>query len=378
MPSPSTGPPAPTTAVLLVSAQEEVVETVARLAAAVGVPVECASDAGAAGRAWSLAPLVLIGEDAAALGAPLRRSSVVLLAGERSGDRCWRRAVEIGAEAVVRLPADERWLLDRLACVADGGDRSALVVGVVGGRGGAGASTLAAGLASVAATRGREVLLVDGDPVGGGIDLLLGAEQEPGLRWHDLEDVRGALRGSVLRAGLPQAGGVRFLSWTRRRRCQVSASAVESVLDAARRSHDLVVVDLPRGNDPATAAALWRLDVLLVVVPAEVRAASAAARVVQLLGTHVADVRLVVRGPAPTGLGADVVADAVGLPLTARWAGEPDLPGQGDRGEPPGRRRRSPLTRLCHGLLDELAGDGGSRSASVVAAARAAVPAGVP
>lgn len=343
-----------TAGVLLVTSRPTVRDHVARLAAAVGVPVEVRDDVEAAGRRWLDAGLVLLGDDAAALGAPVRRSGVVVVAGEATGDRVWRLAVEAGAEQVALLPRDEGWLLERLAGVADTPDGAGLVVGVVGGSGGAGASVLAAALASTAGQDGREVLLVDGDPLGGGLDLVLGAEEVPGLRWEDLVDVRGVVRGSLLREALPSADGVRVLSWGRSGAPALPAAAVEAVLDAGRRSHDLVVVDLPRRDDPPTLAALWRLDVLLLVVPAEVRAAAAAARWVDGVVRRVGDVRLVVRGRERDGLAAHVVAEAVGLPLADRCGHDRGLAAALDRGEPPGWRRRSPLTRLCRRLLTTL------------------------
>src|SRR5690349_916184 len=57
-----------------------------------------------------------------------------------------------------------------------------LVLGVVGGSGGVGASSFAAVLA---ATAGRS-LLVDLDVAGGGLDVVLGIEAEAGARWSGL------------------------------------------------------------------------------------------------------------------------------------------------------------------------------------------------
>ena len=50
---------------------------------------------------------------------------------------------------------------------------SAPCVAVLGGCGGAGASTLAAGLARSALQAGRAVVLIDGDPLGGGLETIL-------------------------------------------------------------------------------------------------------------------------------------------------------------------------------------------------------------
>lgn len=340
--------------VLLVTADAALTEDVRRLASAVGVAVDVHPDGEAVGPAWSAARAILLGADAAAVGAPSRRPGVVLVARDGS-DAVWRLAVEAGAEAVARLPDDQAWLVERLACAVDGPATSGRVVGVVGGRGGAGASTLAAGLAAAASWAGLSTLLVDGDPGGGGLDLLLGLEAEPGLRWVDLRDVRGVLRAAVLHDGLPVADGVRLLSHGRGDLGPVPVAALEAVLDAGRRGHDVVVTDLQRTDDPATTGALRRLDACVLVVPAEVRASAAAAVLAPHLRRHVADVRLVVRGPAPTGLAAEVVADTVGLPLAAVWPDDPRLAVDGDHGRAPGRRPGSSLARLARRLLAELA-----------------------
>ena len=339
--------PAP---VLLVTADPALRTELSRLAAAVGLVVDAVADIAAAGHGWLDAPLVLVDGVAAGAGVPVRRPGVVLVQGAGGDERVWRWAVEVAAEAVARLPEDEGWLLERLALALDGDTGSGPVIGVIGGRGGAGASTLAAALSEAAARAGREVVLVDADPAGGGVDLLLTTRHEPGLRWGDLVNVRGALRGSVLREGLPVCAGVRVVTWEREDACAVPVDAMEAVLDAGRRCQDLVVVDLPRQADDATTAALWRLDVLLLVVPAEARATAAAASVLHGLRRHLRDVRLVVRGPAPTGWSAAAVADGVGLPCAYRWSYEPGLPEAGELARLP-RGRRSPTARLVREVL---------------------------
>jgi hypothetical protein len=64
-----------------------------------------------------------------------------------------------------------------------------------------------------------------------------------------------------------------------------------------------------------------------------------------------ADLRLVVRGPAPSGLTARDVAGSLGLPLVGFLRPEPHLDSALERGEPPGSRGRGPLWSLCSELL---------------------------
>ena len=159
----------------------------------------------------------------------------------------WQLAASAGAESVQPLPGAEALLADRLAASADGPARGTTVA-VLGGRGGAGASTLACALARAAVDTGA-VLLVDADPYGGGLDLLMGAEDLPGLRWPDLATARGRASPDELRAALPVADGVTLLSWHRGEPVELPPAAMDLVLGAGRRGHDLVVVDLPRSPD---------------------------------------------------------------------------------------------------------------------------------
>ena len=227
---------------------------------------------------------------------------------------------------------------------------AAPVVGVVGGCGGAGASVLAAALARIAA-ESRRSLLVDVDPLGSGADALFGAEGEPGLRWPDLATVRGPVPGGAVIAQLPVIDGVPVITWDRDGSTALPVDAVRSVLDGVAREVDLVVVDLPRATDHVARAATARCDLVLVVVPLEVRAAWAAARVADAVRRSAPDVRVVTRGPAPGGLEPDAVAGALGLPLAGVMRPEPRLAVSLDRGEPPGLRRRGPLAGLCRSLL---------------------------
>jgi secretion/DNA translocation related CpaE-like protein len=233
--------------------------------------------------------------------------------------------------------------------------RRGLVVAVIGGCGGAGASVLAAALARTAARSGP-TLLVEIDQLGGGADLLLGAEDEPGLRWPDLTSARGRLLPGSLSGALPLIDGVHVLAAARSGPVTgPSAEAVTAVLDSAPAEYAVVVLDLPRHLDEAARAAVRVVDTGLVVVPAEVRATAAARRVVASLRPRMTDLRVVVRGPAPAGLDPTGIGTALGLPLAGLLPPEPRLRAALDRGDPPGLRRRGPLARFCRELLEELA-----------------------
>ncbi|MSV77839.1 MAG: P-loop NTPase [Actinobacteria bacterium] len=75
-----------------------------------------------------------------------------------------------------------------------GGNNSPLarVIVVVGARGGAGASSLAVAIAQSSAHTGKQVVLLDADELGGGIDLVLGIEGHRGVQWSELAAVDGS------------------------------------------------------------------------------------------------------------------------------------------------------------------------------------------
>lgn len=154
-----------------------------------------------------------------------------------------------------------------------------VAIGVIGAAGGAGTSTLAA---AVAMTAPGKASLIDANPAGGGIDLLLGLEGEPGARWPDLQLRTGNVDAEELRHALPATpGGVSVLAQARstvpdpfRMTSQDLTGAVRALREG--RSVTVVVVDLPSWS-PDLAEAVAVLDLVVVVVPAEVRPAAAAA-----------------------------------------------------------------------------------------------------
>jgi secretion/DNA translocation related CpaE-like protein len=214
------------------------------------------------------------------------------------------------------------------------------VIGVVGGRGGAGASTFAAVLAAMAGLGGRAVL-VDLDPVAGGLDVLLGVEGLPGARWSGLRLDGGRLDATALLDGLPPWGRVAVLSAD----LEPAPAAVAQVLEVAARAGP-VVVDLGRWSAPWRAAALDRCALVVLVCGADVRSVTGARSVRLGLGTVLTG--LVVVRAARAAAPAARVAELVDLPLIGVV---PVLPRSAD----------SPLTvtslpramsRVARGVLD--------------------------
>lgn len=343
---------------LVVTADAGLLDDLLRLAVAAGVDLDVAADPAAARRRYGPAPLVVVGLDLAQAchRARLPRRSGVVLVG-RSGESTdpWHLAEALGAAHVAMLPAAEPWLVDRFAeVVTNPPAPTGRLVAVIGGRGGAGASVLATGLAVTAVRTGLRTLLVDADPLGGGLDLVLGWEGLEGLRWPGLREASGRLSAPALVEALPRQGELVVLSWDRGTPVAVPPEAIAATIDAGRNGQDLVVVDLPRRLDDAAMLALHDADLALLVVPAELRATAAAGRVAAAIGEHCRSLRVVVRGPTPGRLTADEIATSLRLPLAGVLRPEPRLAVGLERGETPARSGRGPLAVLCRRIVGDL------------------------
>ncbi|WP_427129306.1 septum site-determining protein Ssd [Pseudarthrobacter sp. S9] len=211
------------------------------------------------------------------------------------------------------LPDASSWLAEYLSR-SRAPEAGGLVLGITGGCGGAGATTAAIWIAQAAARLGARVLLVDGDPSGGGLELAVAAEESPGLRWPDLAEVSGSIDPVQLSESLPVAGGFSFLSWpgSRDRPAGMDTATVAGVLDAARRGCELVVLDIGRGREALRTFA-WECDRIVVVTPSQLRAAVASARLLHELPP--VETALVIRAKPGAALDAPLIAASVGLPL---------------------------------------------------------------
>lgn len=338
---------------VLITDDEALLGDVLRLAAAAGVSLEVLRRPDPGLGAWVTAPAVLVGADQAAslaaLGPP-RRSDVHLLSVGAAADALFRLAVDVGAGTVLELPAADDWLVELLTDVGEGGGRSALTVGVVGGSGGVGASVLSGALALTAARSGP-AMLVDLDPLGPGLARLVGLEDERGVTWADLADSHGRLGGRALRDALPGRGGLGVLGWPDTPTASLHPTLVREVVAAGQRGHDWVVVDLPRSADDASVGLASRCDDVVLVVRAALGGVAAASRMAGRLRTEASAVSLVVRTRRGSPSAEDV-ARAVGLPLAGELRDQRRLDEHLDLGLGPVHHRRSPLATIAACLVD--------------------------
>lgn len=255
---------------------------------------------------------------ASELGGRVRHSRVVLV--ERDpGPVDWQCAVEVGAAHGFVVPAQAPELLKVL------GERGASQcatrnsVGVLGAVGGSGASVLAAALARA---QGEGAVLIDADPHSGGLDLLLGMEQQVGARWNDVNLEKGAVAAEDLWGALPTSQGLGVLTHSRSKGALPSCSAAGVCSALETLAGFPVVVDLSV-RLPGFGDVLSAVSSVVLVIPAELRAVAAASS----LATAYPEVDFlgVVRYRGWSGMDRREVGDLSGIRVVAEVPSVPGL-----------------------------------------------------
>jgi len=348
-----TSEPAASIAAPLLLTEDAALEgEVRRLAAAAGVGLQRNHDLTSLGPQWSRAPVVLIGADVipdVAACMPERRRDVHVLAPGPASAEIFRQALVVGAESVTELPKGSDWLVELLTDASDGAESPATVIGVIGAGGGAGASTLTVAL-GFEAGRDHSCLVVDLDPVGGGVEQIAGMHHHDGIRWEDI-GATGRLGGRSLRESLPTAGRLAVLGFGSGATELPDTAVVRETMSAARRGFDLVFVDLGRHPTPAREALRARCDHLFVVTTLAVTSLAAATRLRRCLPDT--GCSLVARG-TERGVDVGVLADVLDLPVSAHMRDQPGLDEAIVLGAGPTYRERGPLARAARDLLANL------------------------
>jgi secretion/DNA translocation related CpaE-like protein len=339
------------------TADSVVCDEVRRLAALAGgeAVVDTAAGVGLAA-AWRSVDAVVVGADlaaaVAAAGLPRRAAVAVVASGPPDAD-AWRAAVELGATCVLELPAGDERLVEFITDAQQPASEpmAGTVVAIVGAVGGAGASTLATAVALLSA-RSAPTMLVDADRFGGGLDLLLGAEQAPGARWPALTGTRGRIAADALRDAVLCVDGCRVVSWDRGAPTELDPEVADAVLSAAIRGHHRVVLDLPRHGEAYVDRFAAAADLVALVVPASVRAAAAGAATAQRLRSRTARIVLVVRDGGTGRPRARDVAAVLDLPLLTTYRSEPQIAAAAERGELGRRHDRGSLAAAASAVLN--------------------------
>ncbi len=334
---------------VLITRDAELRVAVERLAAAAGAALTVLEDVAEVMRPWGVASLLLVGADLAqgvADLSPSRRAGVHLVVMGVAPDRTFRLALALGANSVAELPHSSSWLVEALA--DQGSDAAGVVIGVMGGSGGIGASVFAAGLTQALAP----AVLIDADPLGAGAQRLLGMEDVPGVGWEELCGTAGRLSARALRDALPARADVAVISWAQTATAALPMAGAREVLSAARRAFDRVVIDLPRHRDAVAEEMLARCHEVVLVVGTGVAALGAARRVISHLPE--VEVRLVVRDCG--GIGPSQVDRVLGLQVAHVMSSQRGLDEALDLGAGPLRFSRGPLAKAVREVADQLRG----------------------
>lgn len=141
------------------------------------------------------------------------------------------------------------------------GRRSAVFLSASGGVG-------LSGLCSLTAlqlkNRGRRTALVDADFASGGLDVLLGLENDKGLRFGTLNAPLGKIDGEVLCKRLPHWEGIPVLAFDSWNSEVPEWWEAEAAMAALERSVDIVLVDGSRGRVIDMVPQLRHAPVVLV------------------------------------------------------------------------------------------------------------------
>lgn len=214
-----------------------------------------------------------------------------------------------------------------------------------------GASVLTAAVAVRAAQAGLRPACLDGDRLGGGLDVTFGLEQERGVRWPDLAAARGRIDGPELLRRLPAVDGVCVLSFDRARDVPLETEIVREVLLALSLAADLVVVDLPRPDHEIFATLAPAVESLILLAGSGIRDLAGASAIAEHLVRACPDVGLCLRTSGKGSHFADTVAGALDLPLLAVVREEPSLAADLLHGIPPGSSAKGALAAAADQLL---------------------------
>jgi len=200
-----------------------------------------------------------------------------------------RLAIAAGAQEFFVWPQDRAALADatgltKMAIAT--GERTAIVVGVYGPRGGVGTTFVATHLAQAIAHRGSSCLLVDMDPTFGDVTAAIGAAGSQTDAPRTIRDIAPMLDEltpeQLLEACWPQPSGFRVLL-APPEDGEVVLEDVTRAVDLSARSAEAVVLHLPRAIDGFARAGFSLADRMLIVLSLDVLCFRAAKRALALV-----------------------------------------------------------------------------------------------
>ena len=237
---------------------------------------------------------------------------VVIVSIEALGPKTWELAMRLSANYVAVVSESREWLIEHLSAPAI---RKGKCIAVISGCGGAGATTVASALAFHSNVLVETVSLVDCDLSNAGIDIVVGAERIPGMRWEDFVSLTNSISATDVVRGLPSKDGISILS-SGAEPNSISIEEVKTVVSQLLTVNDLVILDLPRSEGLVRESELIAsADVVLVVVPSTVRGCASADRIIANVTENNEKVELIVRTLPGSGLTPIEVAHSLNTPL---------------------------------------------------------------
>ncbi|MET1152667.1 septum site-determining protein Ssd [Arthrobacter sp.] len=344
--------PAEATDVVLLGGTGRLRDEIARIVAAAGLALRLEPSREAPVTAAGATP-VLLGTGFARV--PRAAAEIIVVGFIDEAAALWDLAASTGAGRVAVLPDGAAWLAEYLSRTWRR-ETAGKFVAVHGASGGVGTSALAGWLAATAARSGTATVLVDGDPLGGGLSSALGAAEVPGLVWPDLTEVQGTVNPVQLAASLPAIAGFSLLSWAGTGGSALpempAADTAAAVMAAAAGAFGLVVLDAGRlGTAPDVGPPV---DDIVLLTRADCRSRRAAASAVTAAVGTGANVHVVVRGPLPAGIDEELIAEGLGVPLAGYLPHLRSVPAGQRDGRLPELASHRRIRSLCASLLDRM------------------------
>lgn len=309
--------------------------------------------------------------DLAELAGVCPPSISVVVVGTRNDVGMFREFLQMGVDDYLVKPLTMD-LLRRVLNRRNGGSapvqkiRMGRVVAAIGTRGGVGTSTVAANLGwYLAGSMERRVALVDFDPFGGSLDLLLGTQNTKGL--SEILDNIDQIEPNFVERSFVQASPRLFLLSARQELAEpglLPIHAVLALLPELRKLFHYVILDIPQRGGELTTALVADADSLVLVTDSSVLGARETARLIHLTGIRDDKVPLMVLVNHPNQAGRAELRqrdfeEAIGRSVSHVLPFDRDAAGYGENLGKPLIAGKGALAQALRRVADDMSGGGG-------------------
>jgi pilus assembly protein CpaE len=236
--------------------------------------------------------------EAIAARSPERRPALIVV-GAASDMNVMRLAMQAGARDLVPDPLNKAELLQAIHRTQEEHRRPTPITGgrisvFMNAKGGCGATMLACNVAHVLAAKSKQrTALLDLDLQFGAAPLYLDLYPKRGIA-QALENLAGLDEVALDGYFVKHASGVNVLSHGADEplaASSITVGGVNQLLEVALRTHDHVVVDVPRAVDAVTTAVMQRAHQIVIVLQQSVTALRDATRLMQWMRSDVGAVK---------------------------------------------------------------------------------------